>query len=314
MKETRIKDRLQLVEKRDELVACIGYFDGLHKGHQLLINEVKDVAKERGLKSAIITFDPDPWTVVNNKSHVNHLTPMRDKIALAESMGIDHLIIIEFTKDISKLEPIEFVETILVPLNVRVLVCGEDFRFGYRGAGNVAFLQEHARYYFDTHIMEIDYSVNKKIGTTAIVQSLLKGDIESANDMLGREYHLSGFVVKGHQRGREIGFPTANIEITDEYVIPQEGVYAGYATVRGKTYRSLISIGHNPTFNHSVKLSVESHLLDFDEDIYGEVISQTFVSCLREQIKFDSIDALIVQMNEDKEKAVKLFDEIESAI
>ncbi|QIK70062.1 bifunctional riboflavin kinase/FAD synthetase [Erysipelothrix sp. HDW6C] len=307
MKQTVIKDHLQLQKFNTELAACIGYFDGLHLGHQHLINETIRVAKERGLESALITFDPDPWTVINDKSHVNHLTPIKEKVRVAQTLGIDHLITINFTKDTSKLTPLEFIESYLVPLNVRALVAGADFRFGHKGAGDVAFLKQHAHYHFDTIIFELDLTKNKKIGTTMITQALLKGNVEEANQLLGRQYEISGFVIDGQKQGRKIGFPTANLDVVDEYVIPAEGVYAGFVEVNGEVFQSMLSIGHNPTFNHTEHLAIETHILDFDRDIYGELLKQTFVAKLRGQIKFDSVDALITQMKADEAKAREIL-------
>ncbi len=302
MKQTIIKDHMTLNTFGNEIAATIGYFDGLHLGHQSLINETIRIAKERNLESAIITFDPDPWTVVNDKHKVNHITPMKEKVRVAQSLGIDHLIIINFTKDTSKLSPMEFIEAYLVSMNVRALIVGADFKFGFRGQGNVAFLKEHAHYFFDTLIHELDLTNEKKIGTTMITQALLRGDVKTASALLGRDYVISGFVVDGRKQGRKIGFPTANMDIVDEYVIPAEGVYAGLVEVQGEVFKAMLSIGHNPTFNSTERLSVETHILDFDRDIYGELIKHTFVEHLRGQVKFDSIEALVEQMKKDERK------------
>lgn len=309
MKHTVISNPMQLRIHETPLVACMGYFDGLHLGHQHLFNKTIEIAKSQGMESAIITFDPDPWTVLNNNNNVKHLTPIKEKLLTASKLGVDHMITISFSKDVAQLTPDQFIEYYLIPLNIRALVVGEDFRFGHKGSGNVAYLKEHASMHFDTIVVSIDRTNNIKIGTTAITQHLLKGNVEAANAMLGRDYVISGFVVDGQKQGRKIGFPTANMLIVDEYVIPGEGVYAGYVEVKGKTYQSLISIGHNPTFNQTQKLSVETHILDFNDDIYGEHIKQSFVLKLRDQIKFDSIDALIVQMKNDELKAREYFNE-----
>lgn len=309
MKHTVITNPMQLRLNALPLAACMGYFDGLHLGHQHLFNETIRIAKEQGIESAIITFDPDPWTVLNDNNNVKHLTPIKEKLLTASKLGIDHMITIAFSKEIAKLTPEQFIDYYLIPLNVNYLVVGEDFRFGHKGSGNVKYLKENASHHFETVVVDIDRTNNVKIGTTAITQNLLKGNVEKANEMLGRDYVISGFVVDGQKQGRKIGFPTANMLIVDEYVIPGEGVYAGVVNVKGEDHFSLISIGHNPTFNHTQKLSVETHILDFADDIYGELIKQSFVIKLRDQIKFDSIDALIVQMKEDETKAREYFNE-----
>ncbi|WP_323615605.1 bifunctional riboflavin kinase/FAD synthetase [Erysipelothrix rhusiopathiae] len=309
MKQITIRDYLQLHRNDHQLAACIGYFDGLHRGHQILINEAKKIAQEFNYETALITFDPDPWTVIHNKSHVKHLTPIKEKVRIAESLGIDYLITIEFTKDLSKLSPLEFIEKILVPLNVKTLICGADYKFGYRGEGSVDDLEELGHYYFDTHVVPLDHVNEQKIGTTAITQAILNGDVQQANDLLGRLYSISGFVVGGQHRGREIGFPTANMDVVDEYVIPKQGVYAGFVEVKGIMYQSVINIGHNPTFNTTEHLSLETYILDFDEDIYGEVIKQSFVKRLRDELKFDSIETLVEQMHRDVKEARLILDE-----
>lgn len=310
MKQITIRDYLQLYRNEHQLAACIGYFDGLHRGHQILIEEAKKIAAEKELETALITFDPDPWTVIHNKTHVKHLTPIKEKVRLAESLGIDYLITIEFTKDLSKLSPVDFIEKILVPLNVKTLICGADYKFGYRGKGTIEDLKKYGHYYFDTHVVALDRVNEQKIGTTAITQAILNGNIEQANHLLGRPYTISGFVIGGQHRGREIGFPTANMDVVDEYVIPKQGVYAGYVEVKGKIYQSVMNIGHNPTFNTTEHLSIETYILDFDEVIYGEIIKQSFIKRLRDELKFDSIDELVEQMHQDVREARKILDEI----
>lgn len=310
MKQITIRDYLQLYRNEHQLAACIGYFDGLHRGHQILIEEAKKIAAEKELETALITFDPDPWTVIHNKTHVKHLTPIKEKVRLAESLGIDYLITIEFTKDLSKLSPVDFIEKILVPLNVKALICGADYKFGYRGKGTIEDLEKYGHYYFDTHVVALDRVNEQKIGTTAITQAILNGNIEQANHLLGRPYTISGFVIGGQHRGREIGFPTANMDVVDEYVIPKQGVYAGYVEVKGKIYQSVMNIGHNPTFNTTEHLSIETYILDFDEVIYGEIIKQSFIKRLRDELKFDSIDELVEQMHQDVREARKILDEI----
>lgn len=310
MKQITIRDYLQLYRNEHQLAACIGYFDGLHRGHQILIEEAKKIAAEKELETALITFDPDPWTVIHNKTHVKHLTPIKEKVRLAESLGIDYLITIEFTKDLSKLSPVDFIEKILVPLNVKTLICGADYKFGYRGKGTIEDLKKYGHYYFDTHVVALDRVNEQKIGTTAITQAILNGNIEQANHLLGRPYTISGFVIGGQHRGREIGFPTANMDVVDEYVIPKQGVYAGYVEVKGNIYQSVMNIGHNPTFNTTEHLSIETYILDFDEVIYGEIIKQSFIKRLRDELKFDSIDELVEQMHQDVREARKILDEI----
>ncbi len=299
MKVIKIDEFMSLDLFKQNLSACIGYFDGLHLGHQVLFKKTISLAQEQGISSALITFDPDPWVVLSGKSEVKHITPIKDKVRLAESFGFDYYIVVKFTSETAQLSPQAFIEKILVKMNVKHLVCGEDFKFGHRGAGNVETLKDYGNYFFDTHIVEISKDEDLKIGTTAITQAILKGDMDRANAMLGRDYQISGFVVHGAKQGRRIGFPTANMEIVDEYLIPPKGIYAGRTIVNDTEYDSVLNIGYNPTFNTNDHLTVEVHILDFNEEIYGQNIKQSFVKRLRDELKFDSIDALIVQMNQD---------------
>ncbi|WP_159519414.1 riboflavin biosynthesis protein RibF [Erysipelothrix urinaevulpis] len=307
MQQRIIKDHRELFQSDYDIAACIGYFDGVHLGHQKLINKTIAVAKEKGLKSALITFDPDPWTVIHNKNKVNHITPIKEKMRLIASLGIDELIIVQFNKEVSKLEPQVFIEQILIPLRVSDLIVGEDFKFGFKGAGNVAYLQEHAAIFFHTHVLTFKEQDDKKIGTTLISQAILKGDFDRANEMLGRAYTLSGYVKQGNREGTRIGFPTANLDVVDEYVLPPKGVYAGYVEVKGEKHKSVLNIGHNPTFNHSKELSIETHILDYNDIIYGELLKQSFVYRIRDEIEFPSVEALIKQMEEDVKIALEVL-------
>lgn len=310
MKQTYLKDFMSLTTSEAEITTCIGFFDGLHKGHQTLIDQVKALAQDTGTESAIITFSPDPWTVVNKKSKVNHITPIKDKIDVAKSLGVDHFITIHFDEATSQMSPQDFIEKILLKINVKHLVVGEDFRFGHKGTGNVAYLQTHAAQFFDTHILELNKDDDEKIGTTQIIQSILKGDMEQVTHLLGRPYHVSGLVVEGKQQGRKIGFPTANIDVVDEYVMPAGGIYVGHIWVDDVRYQAVLNIGYNPTFNTNDYISVESFILDFDQDIYGKHVRQNFLKRLRPEQKFDSIEALVEQMNQDVVDARTYFESI----
>lgn len=307
MKQRVIKDHRELFKSETALAACIGYFDGIHLGHQKLINETIKIAKDKGISSALITFDPDPWTVIHGRNKVNHITPMKEKIHLLSKTGLDELIIVEFDKDLSKLSPQGFIEKVLIPLNVVDLIAGEDFKFGHMGKGNVAYLKENADVFFETHVMKFEEDEDSKIGSTKITQAILKGDCDRVASMLGRPYTIAGYVMEGNREGTRIGYPTANLEVTDEYIIPKQGVYAGYVEVKGQIHKSVLNIGYNPTFNESESLSIETHILDFNKIIYGELLKQSFVVRLRDEIKFDTIDELIEQMAEDEKLARKLL-------
>lgn len=303
-----IRNLSQIKLQREQLIACIGFFDGIHLGHQLLIEKTVEIAKEKGLRSAMITFDPDPWSVIHNKSNVKHITPLKTKLKILESMGVDEVIVLNFSKEFRTLSPDDFITKVLIGLGVVELVAGSDFRFGNRGKGSIQYIQDHFKHAITTHVMEIKTKEKEKIGSTYIIQAILHGKMNLVSKLLGRDYMIAGFVIDGAKQGRRIGFPTANMDIIDEFVIPKPGVYAGHTYVKGKKYMSMINVGYNPTFNTRDQISIETHILNFNEQIYGEVIHQTFVERLRDELKFDTVDELIEQMKKDEMNTIKLLE------
>lgn len=292
------------IENKTEVIACIGYFDGIHTGHKLLIDKTLEIGLSKNMQTAIITFNPDPWMVVNDKDHAVHLTPLPRKIQLLEELGLDEVYIIEFTKSISKLSPEEFIQLFLQKNNITHIVCGEDFKFGFKGQGNITTLKENG---IEVSVIPIDKS-KTKIGTTSISQNILQGNIEEANRELGYPYAVNGIVIHGSKEGRKIGFPTANLEISSECVLPKPGIYTGIITIDNKEYQTVLNVGFNPTFNTREYPVIESHILDFEGDLYGKEVQQSFIHRLRDELKFSSIDELVVQMNQDKEQARNLLD------
>lgn len=307
MIKTQINDLSQIGLRKEDVVACIGYFDGVHLGHQTLIKKTIERAKEIGAKSMLITFHPDPWSVINRKSNVKHITPLKTKLEVIESFGIDEVVIMKFDSSFSKLSPDDFVNHVLIGLGIVELVIGSDFKFGYKGAGNVSYLKENFGHAIYTHEINLEETDQDIISSTYLIQTILRGEVDRTKKLLGRPYKISGFVIHGSKTGRKIGFPTANLKIEDEFVIPKEGVYAGYVYVGGSKYQSIVNIGYNPTINTRDELSIETHILDFDQVIYGEVIHQTFNKRLRDELKFDSVDALIDQMENDEIEARKIL-------
>lgn len=303
MERTMINSIGQIGLRKEKAVACIGFFDGLHLGHQALINQTLDLAEKNNKRSMLITFNPDPWSVIHNKSGVKHITPLKTKLEILETMGIDEVIVLKFDHNLSGLSPEDFVYKVLMGLGITDLVVGDDFKFGFRGKGNVKMLQTVFEHVLNTHVISIKYDMTTKIGSTQVTQTILNGSLDKTSELLGRNYRLSGVVIHGAKQGRRIGFPTANLDIYDEFVIPKVGVYAGYTIVRGERYKSIINIGFNPTFNTREQVSIETHILDFDESIYGEVIHQEFAFRIRDELKFNSIDALIEQMQSDEQIA-----------
>lgn len=286
-------------DKIDEpIVACIGYFDGLHVGHMALVDQVKKQAVQDNAKTAMISFHPDPWTVVKKTSRITHLTTLSDRIELAAEAGLDYWIIIQFTKELSQLSPKQFVNKLLCNLPLTTLVAGFDFRFGYQGEGDITFLQENYQC-FKTIVVDQVSNESNKISSTRISVAIDNGEVAKANELLGRAYSIKGIVVHGNKKGRGIGFPTANIDFSREYLPPKQGVYIGAVKLKEKLYPAMINVGHNPTFNTKNNLSIEAYILDFNQEIYGQEIRVLFYKRIRDELKFDSIQELIDQMNKD---------------
>lgn len=293
----------------DKLAACIGYFDGFHLGHQSLFNKTLTIAKQKSLKSALISFDPDPWVVLHGVPNANHLTTINDRKVLAEKLGFDIWISIEFDKDMASLSPSEFINK-LRSINIQELVCGFDFKFGSKGTGTIDTLLSAQSDNFHVHVIS-EYKVdNEKVSSTRIKIALKNGNMELVKQLLGRYYQLKGIVVGGKQIGRKIGYPTANLQVNSEYVLPKMGVYAGYVTIDSLRYQAMISIGLNPTVKDDRVVSIEAHIFDFDRDIYNKEVSFVYVQYLRPELKFNSLNGLILQLKEDEKECRKVLKDI----
>ncbi|WP_346855113.1 bifunctional riboflavin kinase/FAD synthetase [uncultured Draconibacterium sp.] len=293
-------------------VVTIGTFDGLHKGHQLVVSQLKELAGKMGGESVIFTFYPHPRVVTSpNETNLRLLTTKEEKIGLFEKMGIDHLIIYPFNKEFAELGYSDFVRTILVEkMGTKCLVVGYDHRFGKNREGGYDYLKNCAvKYNFEVIRTDALSVKADKISSTKIREALESGDIPKANHYLGYNFTLHGTVVSGKQLGRKLGFPTANIEASDKYkIIPGYGVYAVYAEFEGKTYKGMLNIGMRPTFNKNAdNRSIEVHIFDFEEDIYGREITLNFMAKIREEQKFAGIESLVNQLNDDKITALKLL-------
>ncbi|MCY1723438.1 bifunctional riboflavin kinase/FAD synthetase [Prolixibacteraceae bacterium Z1-6] len=294
-------------------IVTIGTFDGLHKGHQLVVSQLKELAKTMEGESVIFTFYPHPRVVTSpNESNLRLLTTKEEKISLFEKMGIDHLVIFPFTKAFAELSYSEFVKTILVEkMNTKCLVVGYDHRFGKNREGGYDYLQQCADKYNFEVIRTDALSVEAdKVSSTKIREALEKGNIVKANHYLGYNFTLHGTVVNGERLGRKLGFPTANIVASDKYkIIPGYGVYAVYAEVERLTYKGMLNIGMRPTFNKNAdNRSIEVNIFDFSEDIYGKEITLIFIEKIRDEQKFAGIEALVAQLHEDKVSALKILE------
>ncbi len=294
-------------------VVTLGVFDGVHRGHRVLLDTVVNRSKERGGDSAVITFDPHPRLVVeNNKAKLSFLSTMEEKIALLEKAHVGHLIIIRFTKAFSRMRACDFVMNVLSDqVQTRHLIIGHDHHFGYQGEGNFETVNECAASMgFVVEQVPGLRSREGAISSSLIRDALLKGDLNNANKWLGYCYSIKGHVVTGKKIGRKLGFPTANVKPDYRYkLIPCDGVYAVDIKVRGEIKPGMLSIGTNPTIStNSRKRSIEVNIFNFEEDIYGLEIEIALRYRLRNEIRFQNIEQLVMQMEHDRAIAMKLLD------
>ena len=287
---------LDLPVKKDlsKVVLGIGYFDGVHLGHQLLVDKVLELSKKEGLIPAIFTFDNNLHTVLGNKYQDGSLTPLDDKLQIFADKGIEICYILRFNREIANLSYQEFKKQVLDQLNIQEMVCGTDFRFGYKGEGSLKELKE----FFSVSPVELLEMEGNKVSSTLIQKLLVAGNIEDANKLLGRPYTIKGKVIKGHELGKKLGFPTANIE-PFYYVIPKNGVYKVKVLVSDQEYYGVANIGVHPTVGALDKRIVEVHILDFEQEIYDQTIAIKFERFIRDEMKFSSVEDLKKQINLD---------------
>lgn len=291
-------------------VITIGAYDGVHRGHRAIIADVQEIATAQRCRSVVVTFDRHPASVVRPESAPNLLTDLDQKLELLAATGVDATVLVHFDEAQSFESATDFVERVLVKcLATRTIVVGEDFHFGRQRSGNVSLLRElGAKYDFEVSPRDLvarTDGVEEPISSTAIRRALAGGQVELAAEMLGRPYEARGPVVRGDQRGRLLGFPTANVEVPNKVCMPADGVYAGaYVRPDGQRYACAINLGRRPTFyEHADHSLLEAHLLDFDGELYGEIAHVQFSHFLRSERKFDGIDALVAQLKHDIEHA-----------
>ncbi|WP_306233618.1 bifunctional riboflavin kinase/FAD synthetase [Agrococcus beijingensis] len=298
----------------DELVSTpsaitIGKFDGVHIGHQRILEQLRALAEPEGLATTVVTFDRNPLEVVRPDRAPLPLVSLAHKIELLEAAGADRVVVIPFTPEAAAQPAREFAELVLFDgLGGRVLLVGDDFRFGHRGSGDAALLRELAepRGSRVESIGDICFTDGRRVSSTWIREALVLGRIPEANGMLGRRHVLRGDVVRGFQRGRELGFPTANLGAPVEGFIPADGVYAAIAHVDAGTFSAAVSIGDNPTFDGVQAKTVEAFLLDTDLDLYDRPITLELIDFVRPMHRFEGLDQLITQMHRDVEATRRL--------
>lgn len=298
----------------ERTVVTIGAYDGVHLGHQAVIDHVRQLAIERNCRSALITFDKHPASVVRPESAPKLLTDPEQRVELLSTTGLDAVVMVEFNEAQAAESPESFIQRVLIDcLSVSAVVIGEDFHFGRGRDGNVDLLAKFGlEHDFDVEPLELlsrDDGIDEPVSSTAIRRALAGGDITRANEMLGHPFEARGSVVQGDQRGRLLGFPTANVEVSNQICLPADGVYAGlYERPNGDVHECAINLGRRPTFyEHAETSLLEAHLLDFDGDLYGESAKVRFMHFLRSERKFDGIDALIEQLRSDVESTRTLL-------
>jgi riboflavin kinase/FMN adenylyltransferase len=288
-------------------VVTIGVFDGVHRGHQQIIGRAVEKARELGVPSVVLTFDPHPIEVIRPGSHPPMLTGQKYKADLIEDLGVDVFSVLPFTLDFMRLTAAEFVHAVLVEkLHASAVVVGENFRYGNGGAGTIDSLtQDGRRFGFTVEGFPLQGTGDMTWSSTYVRSLVTAGDVVTAAEALGREHRIHGVVVRGDQRGREIGYPTANLEPIPWSAVPADGIYAG-RLVRGKELLpAAISIGTNPTFAGDER-RVEAYVLDFNDDLYGEHVGLEFTARLRDTLRFDGVEPLVAQMALDVERTREL--------
>ena len=292
-----------------DLCACIGYFDGLHRGHQALLDKTIELAEQYGCESALITFSPDPWITTGKAQKVRHLTTMTQRIALAEKRGIERVIILDFTAEMAALPPEEFTEMLLRRCRLKALVCGFDFHYGARGKGNADSLRQEAAGRFEVAVIEAVSDEQGKISSSRISRCIEEGAVEDARRLLGYPYEIEGTVIHGRHKGSQWGFPTANLDYSDEMILPLRGVYIGRAESGPQRWMAMINNGHNTTCNPVRQLAVEAHLLDGSQDLYGCTLRLFFYRRIRPEQRFDSLEELLEQLQRDRQAVRDYFQE-----
>ncbi|MGP4112469.1 bifunctional riboflavin kinase/FAD synthetase [Streptomyces sp. 4N509B] len=299
----------EIPEDWGRCVVTIGSYDGVHRGHQLIIGRAVARARELGVPSVVVTFDPHPAEVVRPGSHPAVLAPHGRRAELLAGLGVDAVLVLPFTTEFSKLPPAEFVVKVLVEkLRARSVVEGPNFRFGHRASGTVDSLAELGRTYgFDVTVVDLAErgaaGGGEPFSSSLARRLVAAGDVTGAAEVLGRPHRVEGTVVHGNQRGRDLGIPTANLDTPPHTAIPADGVYAGWLTAGGERMPAVISVGTNPQYN-GTRLSVEAHVLDrTDLELYGEYVAVDFHLYLRGQATFDSLEAFLAQLEEDKRQA-----------
>lgn len=297
-------DRNGQKECPQALAATIGFFDGVHLGHRFLIDQLKKVADERGLPSAVITFRTHPRAVLHADYQPKLLNTWEEKLAQLATTGVDYCLVLDFTLELSRFSAAEFITKILAEaFRVKALLIGYDHRFGHDRAEGFDQYVVYGKALGMDVIQALPYDNGQtKVSSSEVRRLLAEGEVKQASVLLSYPYSLKGKIVKGHQVGRTIGFPTANLSVEDSRkILPGNGVYAVWAVLSGKRYKGMLSIGNRPTLDDGNSQSIEVYLLDFSGDLYGKEIEVSFMSKIRDNRKFPSLLALKSQLEQDRQ-------------
>ena len=307
-----IKD-LQEIERNEKSVITLGTFDGLHLGHQQIVDTVIKKSLESGGRSFLITFDPHPRKVIPDRNYVKILSDLEEKIVILEELGLENLFVINFTEEFSRQSPEEFVEKYLVKgIGLSEIVIGYDHHFGKERDGNFKLLQDLGRKFKFAVTVVPELSVGgETVSSTKIRKALLSGDVVKAGKMLGRPYSFEGKVVRGDGRGKKLGFPTANLSTRNEdKLIPAKGIYAAECKVENEKHFGLLSLGSRPTFHKDGNIIPEFYIFDFDKDIYDKIMQVNVVERIRDEQKFGSVEKLIIQMKKDEKSGREILSKL----
>lgn len=298
-------------EKVANAIVTIGTFDGVHLGHQAILKDMVKTAREIGGETVVITFYPHPRQVLNiDSSHLRFISTQEDKVKRLEDLGVDNLIVVDFTKEFSRTSSESFIRDYVIEKIAPVkIVIGYDHHFGKNRMGDFTLLYELSRQYrFKIQRVQAQDVENVTVSSTKIRLSLQQGDVEHANMLLGYQYSYSGKVISGRKIGRGIGYPTANLDVDRSYrLIETSGVYATYVDLEGKEYKSMTYIGKRPTIDDSLEDTIEVYLMDFDGDLYGKEVKVRFVKRMRGEMKFDSLDMLRQQLVADEKNVREIL-------
>ena len=290
-------------------VITTGTFDGVHKGHKTILREVVTHAADVQGESVLLTFEPHPRKLLFPDQPLGIITPLKQKLQLITEAGIEHIVIVPFTREFANLSAQEYIEKFLVTVfHPHTIIIGYDHRFGNDRKGDIKLLEQYAQEY-NYELREIPAQLidDATVSSTKIRKAIIDGRMEEATQMLGRSYLLAGTVMHGNKLGRTLGYPTANLQPADpDQIIPAIGIYAIKAIHAGQTYNAMLSIGYNPTVTDKKELRIEANLFDFDKEIYGDTLEICFIKKLRDEQKFDSLDALKEQLHKDKEETLRI--------